>query len=138
MSKITLKRTGQAPLKFEGALIARINGSHAAGNDPTRYFGIDLYRVDAVEIWHVAQVVYHTRWDGEPDIYEAFAGTAEDVRDWLVNFTPEKHLRGFPPGDHYADRQARLVRDLRENYQICVSSLLDLAAAIHDDFGETL
>jgi len=47
--------------------------------------------------------------------------------------SPANDVRGYPPGDAYAERQARLVADVQERYLAQVSEVLSA-----DEFAERL
>ena len=59
-------------------------------------------------------------------------GTAAGVAAGLTDYDPCAPVRGYPPGDTYAQKQRRLLRDVRARYEAQVSELL----AAHPEFAE--
>lgn len=127
----TLPRTGDAPLKFTGEPIAASCGKRLLGKDNNRWHDLAVY---STESGYVVAIQYGTQWQGESG-YDLAAPcrTPAEVRKVLRDHDPTARLGGFPPGDAYADRQARLVADLRARYEQQVSEVL---AGAGEDFAE--
>ena len=130
---ITLDRTGQAPLRFEGELLAESDGRIAAGRDHNRWHAIRIFRTAGGA--YVVAVGYRTQWRGEldHDWVEAREAPA-DLADALRYYDPEGHVLGYPPGEQYAEKQAWLRADLRTRYEHQVSAIL----GSHPEFAEVI
>jgi hypothetical protein len=75
---------------------------------------------------YVVAIAYRTRWQGELDRDEAHtAARAVDVEKILRDYDPAGHVSGFPAGEHYAEKQRRLLSDIRARYEDQISSLLE-------------
>lgn len=125
MQDYTLERTGQAPLTFAGEMLARHDSRRTAGRDNNRWHVVVIYRTAAGA--YVAEVVYRTCWQGEQDRYWAVAAAAGDVAAVLRELGAQSMLLpiGYPAGEAYADRQTRMLVDLRARYDEAVSRVLD-------------
>lgn len=126
MAEFRLTRTGVSALTFSGELIAetssevRVNG----GALQNRWHELAVYRTDGDQ-W-VAAVGFRSRWQGEHghDAAEAFNSPALLV-DWLTHeYNPRDHWRGYPAGEHYAERQRRIEAEIRAGYNRAVSEVL--------------
>lgn len=122
-ARITLPRSGRAPLRFAGEEIAVSDGERQAACNQNRWHELAVYRTDAGG--YVVRVAYRTRWQGELDRDAAFVcAAAGDVVAALRAYDPTGPVRGFPPGSTYAERQERLLADLRARYEEQVSEVL--------------
>jgi hypothetical protein len=131
--KITLPRTGQAPLTFSGELLADTDGERQGGKEQNRWHELAVYRTAGGK--YVIAIRYRTRWQGELDhdtaqIVAAPAGVATE----LMAYDPCAAVQGFPAGAGYADRQERLLLDIRRRYDAQVSEIL----AADPSFAETV
>jgi hypothetical protein len=134
MSTITLPRTGDSPLRFDGEIIAEAGGKQFAGREQNRYHCLALYRVAGHDRQYVLSIAYHTDWQGESHRDTVHVcDSPEDVRRVLREYEPVREGVGFPPGDQYADRQRRLESQIREQYDACVSEILG-----GDEFAQTI
>ena len=119
MKSIMLERDGDAPLVFEGELLAE-----ARGGDPdrSRWHELALYRSRAGN--YVLEARYESRWQGESGAREALVldGPAS-LRASLRAYDPLKNVVGYPPGAAYAGKQARLETGLRRDYESLVRDL---------------
>lgn len=119
-----LKRSGQAPLAFQGELLAEADGQMVSGKDQNRWHEVSVYRTEGGK--YVAAVAYRTRWQGELDRdFAEVVGQAEAVAAVLREYSPTEYVQGYPAGDAYAERQARLFRDLRQRYDALVTEVLE-------------
>ena len=134
--EIILPRSGQAPLKFRGELLAENDGQRVAGREQNRWHELRIYRA---EDKIVVAIGYRTRWQGEceHDAAEAVDGLGR-VAGVLRDYDLESQVGGYPPGPVYAERQQRLLQDLRRRYDQQVSELLsapeyaeDISAAVY-------
>ncbi len=137
ITEFLLPRSGQAPLKFRGAKVAAADGSWQSGRKQNRWHELVIYRTDDGR--YVVRIAYSTRWEGEcdHDAAEVVADVAE-VGRLLAEYDPIEHLAGFPPGEQYAGRQAKLAADVHSRYQALVTEVLgaemfavDLSAAVY-------
>jgi hypothetical protein len=123
MSAYTLTRTGDAPLKFSGELLAEAGGRHFRGREQNRWHELSIYATDAGA--YVVAIAFRTRWQGEAEHDEAHAvATLPAVAQVLRDYNPVRPRVGYPPGPEYAERQARLGAALQEQYAACVSEVL--------------
>jgi hypothetical protein len=124
-----LPRTGREPLSFTGRLLAQASGKTQLGQEQNRYHELDIYETAGGRF--IVSIAYRTKWEGETDHLTAdFFTDSADVVAELTRYDPATYLQGFPPGPHFADKQARLVRDLRARYQSLVSLVLTQAGEI--------
>ena len=127
-------RTGQGPLAFSGRLLAQALGERQLGIEQTRYHEIAIYETDGGKF--VVQITYRSKWEGETDHYVAdFFTDPADVVAELTRYDPAKYVQGYPLGQNFADKQARLLRDIKARYQALVSAVLTNASA---DFTEVI
>ena len=123
MQSYLLPRSGQAPLKFTGEEIASSEGRIQNGRDHNRWHDLTVYRT--VGGGYVVQVQYRTQWQGECEHDEAVVCDDAQSAAWeLQGYDPTAHCPGYPPGAAYADRQTRLMQDLRARYAAQVSEVL--------------
>lgn len=120
--EFTLPRSGRAPLRFRGELLAESDGERQAGREQSRWHELAVYRTDGGVF--VVRIAYRTRWEGELHRDEAEAATAAEVAAVLRHYNPAAPVQGYPPGDAYAERQARLVANVRRRYESQVSEIL--------------
>lgn len=119
----TLRRTGERPLRFQGERIAEAGGSHQFGRDQNRWHDIAVYLTSGGKF--VVHVEYCTRWQGEADhSHVEICDQPDAVAAVLRNYNPLELVAGFPADDRYAERQARLFRDIRLRYDSLVSEVL--------------
>lgn len=123
MESITLTRTGDRPLKFEGEEITTAGGRISGGQEQNRWHELSLYHTAGGK--YVLSIEYRTVWQGEIDHAQVTThGDAEDVTIELKTYSPTAHVIGFPLGDQYAEKQGRLMEGLRARYEAAVSELL--------------
>lgn len=118
---IRLPRTGDADVTFTGHQIA---GAEPAGR-PNRWHELRLYAVEGDG--YALAVQYRTQWQGElgrDDVYLIGADRSDEVTRTLREHDPIAAVAGFPPGEQFAEKQARLKADLRQRYEAQVSELL--------------
>ena len=131
MTEHTLPRTGKPPLHFRGELVAESDGERQAGRDWSRWHELAVYRTEGGQ--YVVRIAYRTRyqgeleWDGAWVIPEDRAGVADAaalVAERFSSHDPGAVVKGYPPGEIYAERQARLLEDVRSRYLAQVSEVL--------------
>jgi len=134
METYTIPRDGDAPITFDGELLAEEAGRQEAGKERNRWFELAVYRTADGQI--VGQVRYRTQWQGEVDRDEVeVAGTPAEIVAWFRGYNPAERVQGYPPTEAYADRQARLLAELTAIYSARLGRLLSAAG---DDFAERL
>lgn len=137
MDTITLPRTGDAPLKFAGQLVAESGDNRFAGREQNRWHELALYRDNGR---FVLRVAFRTNWQGEPSYDWAWVcATPAEVRERLREHDPVPERVGFPPGEQYAARQQSLEQGLRAQYDATVSELLardEFAVSLDQDQAE--
>lgn len=122
MPTYTIPRSGDAPLKFDGELIATAGSDQFASRELQRWHTLSLYRTDSRWIVHVA---FRSRWRGESSRDDAYVcDSTEGVRAVLREHEPVGERVGFPPGDQYATRQRTLETEITEQYDHAVSEIL--------------
>jgi hypothetical protein len=127
----TLRRSGQPALRFQGELLAESDGAWHAGREQNRYHELAVYRTAGGK--YVVAVGYRTRWQGETDHDSAeIVDAPTNVAGVLRDYDPTGHVGGFPAGPAYAEKQARLLADLRRRYDDQVSDVLGAS----DEFME--
>lgn len=119
MDQHTLARTGQAPLKFTGELLKESDDER----HNNRWHELAVYRTTGGR--YVVRIAYRTLWQGELARYAAeVVGGPDGVSRVLRNYDPCGPVTGYPLGAAYAERQARLMADIRNRYNAQVSELL--------------
>lgn len=132
MNTYTLPRTGDAPLRFSGELIAEADGERQNGREQNRWHELRVYR-SAVGGYVVA-ITYRTRWQGEASRDTVVVrADAAGVADFFRHHDPVAGVRGYPDHEQYRDKQARLLADLKERFEGLVSEVL-----VGDEFAEDL
>ena len=134
MSSFTLTRTGQAPLKFDGEIVAEASSHLSTGQEANRWHEVRVYRIDPLK--HVVEVIYRTCWQGEQDyhwVLEAAAPSSVEMRLREIGCEIAKPVKGYPAGGHYAEKQARMLGDLQQRFEHLISEVLS-----GDEFAETL
>lgn len=132
MDEVVLIRTGLAPLKFTGTLIAdRTQVVDQLGKNRT--FQVRLWDTSSLAV--VSAVSFHSSWDREVEQTYAFASKdAREVAKWLSEFDPMQCVIPWPSHRKYYDRNDRLKDDIVKAYQRLVSDVL----SVDDRFIECL
>lgn len=135
-----IERTGDSPLAFRGRLLSQASSERPVngGALQNRWHEGAVYAVSSrsgLGGGYVVHVRYVTRWQGESD--RSWAALCTDAqaarRVLLTEYQPLEHVRGYPSSEHYAERQARLEREIRGGYEQLVSELL-----AGDEFAEVI
>lgn len=119
----TLKRTGKPSLRFQGELLAQADGWQQNGCNQNRWHALTAYRTTGGK--YVVSISYRTRWQGESD--HDFAEVCSDAQSAAAVFQgydAVEFVAGYPPGNAYAEKQARLIQDLTQRYAVLVSEVL--------------
>lgn len=135
MATHTIPRTGNAPLKFDGELVAMSVPAaelEKKGKDAKRWHELSLFRTSTGK--YVLVISYRVEWKGEFDHY--YAEVIPDIQSTIRAiqvYDPVAHVIGYPPGQQYAEKQARLLTELRQRFATQVSELLG-----RDEFAEVV
>jgi hypothetical protein len=124
MTPLTVRRSGQAPLRFEGALLTQASSHHHGTPLENRWHEIEVHEIEGGRRY-VVTIRYRTLWQGESDHDEAHvADTPADVTRLLTGYDPLAHVIGYPADDSYAEKQRRLSAAIRAGYDDAVSFAL--------------
>lgn len=133
MATYTLRRSGDAPLRIEGELLAESTSKSHSGHCQNRWHEAVVYGIDGDR--YVLAVAYRTVWHGELDYHLAVVlGSPAEVARALRDYDPLAPVSGLPPGEQYAEKQLRLQQAVRAGYERMVSELL---AAAGEQFAGT-
>lgn len=123
MEKVTLARSGQSPLRFEGELLAESDGERLAGAERNRWHELAVYRTQGGGF--AVRIAYHSRWQGELESdFAAAASSPVAVELAFREYDPTAAVNGYPDDAIYAERQAKLLADIRQRYQYQVGEIL--------------
>lgn len=128
---ITLKRTGDRALSFDGEILATAStrGEKSAAN---RWHEVAVYETKGGAI--VVAIQYRTQWEGEVSHdYAEQVATVEAAVTALRGYDPCAYLLGYPLGEHYAQKQERLRAELRLRYEHAISEVLSALEPEHID-----
>jgi hypothetical protein len=135
MSTHILQRTGNTSLKFDGELIADSRPAPASGKkgkDSKRWHELAIYKTTSGKF--VLAVTYRSEWKGEQSHYSAEILTdVASVVAAIREYDPVLYVQGFPPGEAYAERQKRLLAEIRQRFDAQVGELLN-----RDQFAEVV
>ena len=128
IDRITLERTGQAPIAFAGRLIAEVSGrtiNAPAAQDNSDWWDISIYQTDTPgsPAPHVVAIKYTNDHRGRVASQQAACCT-NDPAAALGEYNPLSVLRGYPPAPQYAERQRHLEKNCRLQFDMLVSSVL--------------
>jgi hypothetical protein len=147
MSEILIPRTGMPSLHLVGwTQVASVTSRTAEGPRSSRWHELELWcfqrgrpveppTCDDSELAVGALCVaihYRTTWAGELDHHAAFTRDVSQVAAALRDHDPCANVMGYPPGAQFAERQARLLRELRAGYEHAVSRLLEAAGIVDE------
>lgn len=126
---IELIRTGEAPLRFRGQLLATASGQFVQ-TTPDRpnadFYSISIYVVndgaDSLGPDYVIQIVYTKSFRGTQQHHTVMV--TDHPADRLAEFNPLAVVIGFPPHAEYAERQQMLETKCRRQYDLLVSAVL--------------
>ena len=124
IEKITLERTGQAPLTFHGYLVSESIGHLLQGKEQNRWHDIAIYRTKAGN--YIGYVEYHSTWKTEVGRCEVAVFDSPDaLSKGLKDYDCTSYVCGFPPLEQYRERQERLLKDIQSRFEDQVSEVLD-------------
>ena len=135
LQKYKLQRA-TGPLTFEGQLLSEATTPESQAGHERRAFRLALYRAKSGRL--VAEFAYTSGWKTETPVFDAEAFdadvTAETLTDWFeeaAGIDPESGnigcIKGVVPGtDHWKERNERIQALLRDEFDRCLSVVLDL------------
>lgn len=131
MDTVTISRTGDAPLRFTGEMIAEADGQ-SVNRKTNRWYEIVIYKTSDSQ--YVVSVGYRSQWEGEQQQdYAYVCDSPTQVRHVLRSHEPIQGRIGFPPSPQYEDRQAKLEAELCGQFDTLVSKVLT-----GEEFAEVL
>jgi len=121
MLRITLTRTGNRPLVFDGERIAAVS---SRDRDANRWHDLSLYRTTNGNF--VLSIEYGTIWQGEMEHSDAvIVDSADAVAQILRTTDPSEHATGMPVyNDAMRVKEDRRRAELQARYDAAVSELL--------------
>jgi len=124
MQEYTVSRTGDAPLKFKGEMVASADGKWFNGKDQNRWHEITIFRTAGGK--YVLSIEYRTQWQGEADAHDVeVCDDIEKVVDFLRFHDPLEHLAGYPRGvQGFEEKQAALEESLRRRWDALLTEVL--------------
>lgn len=132
MQTFELKRTGQRPIRFVGEKLASSSGWTQP--EPSRWHELAVYRTDSGGF--VVSITLRSRYQGELDQYRVeHSLDAVEMEAILRGYNPCPEGIGYPPGDTYAERHARVHADLRRRYEAQITEIFE---ALGEAFAEVI
>lgn len=125
METHVLQRSGMAPLRFEGELVAESSSKHHEGPLQSRWHTLAVYRTAGGN--YVASVRYRSCWQGEMDrdYAEVFADPEAVRRFFEVDHDPLAYYLGGPrTTDELSARDDRIRQAIKFGYQMSVTEIL--------------
>lgn len=136
--EFNLPRTGDRTLAFTGKLIFHVKSpSHkrTADNPNTKnhWFESWLYQTKGGSF--VLHIGY--RWSGKiyRETIQDFVYTMksqEEIKSKLTDFEPTDCVTGYPEGDHWAEKQSRLMNEIDNDYNAMVELIEDRIAKMNE------
>ena len=128
-------RTGHAPLRFTGALLAQGSSRRDGKRHPSKqWYEAEIYRTQGGGF--VAAATYRTDWAHERECRWAAAHvSAADAIAWLQDLEVLDAVAGYPEGAQFETRQERLLDSLQDQWDWLVGELL---AQCGDEFAEVV
>ena len=125
-SAYTLTRTGAAPLRFEGELVAKATSYSRDGPLQNRWHEIEVYACLPFSGGrHVVHVEFSSRWQGESGHHAVEVFDAPDsLAEFLQSYDWRQGWENYPAGPDYADRRERNERAIAGGYARAVSDVL--------------
>lgn len=121
MDTITLVRTGNRPLRFQGEMLSSCNTKAHSGPGDTRWWEMAIYRTQAGG--YVVHIAYDSNWQGETCRYDVYP--CADAAAVAAAFRDHDHLSAIHGYYNAGERQERLLRQLTDIYLAHVTDLLD-------------
>jgi len=125
MARITLARTNDRPLQFDGKLLAEACTKATSGPGQNRWWDLKLYGTDDGS--YVCAAGYRTTWQGEQEYDELTTTSDPDaVANWFQGIQLALRVFGYPKGPQYRDRQNRLMKQLQSELDTGVTEILSI------------
>ena len=122
MNTIILHRSGTMPLRFTGELLAESKGRNPKIRGRQRWYDLAVYRTQAGKF--VASICFRSDF-GEPGSDEAAVlEDASAVSSMLQACDPLAPVQGYPPEARFAEKQERMLQDMRLRFEQQVSAVL--------------
>lgn len=120
---VRLTRTGDAPLAFIGRILADVSGQRLGEGDVPRWHDVAIYETAGGQ--YVVAIGYRTTSKGEMgrDTLAVIADRNE-LRDALKRYDPVAQVQGVPPGPQGAEKRARLVAMMRQQWESLMAMAL--------------
>lgn len=129
---VLIRRTGLPALRLDHyGLQAQASSRAPSGPRQSRWHELEWWshddRLPGPEQRHCLVVRYRTQWEGELGHDHAEILLRRDLERVLRQIDPCAHVAGYPDGEHYAEKQRRLLVAIRAGYEHAVSDLLAVA-----------
>lgn len=122
MDEFVIRRTGQPPLAFQGKFLANSEGQRQCNREWNRWHDLCLYQ--SKDGRYIVSIAYRSNWQGEIEHdYFGIAGDLAAAVELLRKYDPCATVQGYPEGEAYAEKQARLLADIRRRYLAQVTEL---------------
>jgi hypothetical protein len=119
MKRYKLPRTGRAPIRFEGDLIAS-----AGTPDGKRQHAIGIHQTKAGKL--IAHVIYATEWPRETGRDTVFIEQAwPALVEQLASYRAGNDVTGFPAGEQFRQQEAITRREIQDNYDSLLSTICE-------------
>jgi hypothetical protein len=130
--EMILRRTGGAALMLRGyGLIAQATSRAQTGTRQSRWHEIDVWADDSQIAGpaqrHAIAIRYRTQWQGELGHDYATVVERQEIARVLTTHDPLTHVAGYPPHEHYAQKQRRILSEIRAGWEHAISEVLEIA-----------
>lgn len=119
-TEFVLARTGDIPLRMTGVMLASMSTQFCNGRDRNRWHNVTVYHGRR----YVAHVEWHSQWEGESQHSTCLiADTLDELADDIRSYDPLQYLMGFPDGQQFEKKQARLEQAIISDWDSMLSEL---------------
>jgi hypothetical protein len=119
-TEFILARTGDIPLKLTGTKLVSMSTQFSNGKDRNRWHVVTVYESTRM----VAHIEWCSTWEGESQHSTCLiADDLESLADHIREYDPLKHLMGFPDGQQFEKKQARLENAIASDWDSMLSDL---------------
>ena len=123
MPEYTVPRFDEAPLAFEGELLASVSGQHTRpGKTNNRWHEIDLFKTQSGKYVVAIRFCCATQHDDPYEDAEVFT-TPQESLAFLHDYDPVENVRGWPLAKN-ADNDRRLREALVGNFERLVAQIV--------------
>jgi hypothetical protein len=128
---IKLQSTGQMPFEFEGQSAFEGSTEIHKSAERNRFHEIGIYKTKTGWVLHIG---YTTRWSGEHDYSEVWRRDAlSQLIDIICEYDPLKYLAGYPTGQRFEEKQARLKIEIQRDWEALKTYALSGLSTPHLD-----